>query len=83
MATLYPFLLMQIVDGGSIPQVESITCWTLSRYVDWAVEQTASGVQPNLIGIMTGLESLMTQKIYLDYQTELISLLFKMEVDVL
>lgn len=53
MAQLHPFLLTQIKEEGTIPQLKSISCWTLSRYVDWAVEQTASGVQPNLIGIMT------------------------------
>lgn len=53
MTQLHPYLLTQIVEVGAIPQLKSISCWTLSRYADWAVEQTASGVQPNLIGVMT------------------------------
>jgi len=53
MTQLHPFLLAQITGDGSTPQLKSISCWTLSRYVDWAVEQTASQVQPNLIGAMT------------------------------
>jgi len=53
MAQLHPYLLTQIGEEGTIPQLKSISCWTLSRYVDWSVEQTTTGVQPNLIGIMT------------------------------
>ncbi|KAF1781744.1 Armadillo-type fold [Phytophthora cactorum] len=34
---LYPFLLQKLEDPA--PLIRSITCWTLSRYATWVVEQ--------------------------------------------
>jgi len=52
MNNLHPYLLNQVREECSLPQLKSICCWTLSRYVNWAVEQTVSGTQPDLIGRM-------------------------------
>uniref|UniRef100_M4BCU6 Importin N-terminal domain-containing protein n=1 Tax=Hyaloperonospora arabidopsidis (strain Emoy2) TaxID=559515 RepID=M4BCU6_HYAAE len=35
---LYPFLLQKLEDPA--PLIRSITCWTLSRYATWVVEQS-------------------------------------------
>ena len=37
---LFPFLMTFLSDPA--PYIRSITCWTLSRYVDWAVSETTA-----------------------------------------
>lgn len=49
MSQLYPYLLSQAVATESLPQLKSISCWTIGRYSFWALEQAASGQQPDLI----------------------------------
>lgn len=49
MHQLHPFLMNQVVEASNLPQLVCISCWTLGRYASWAVEQTASGIQPELI----------------------------------
>jgi hypothetical protein len=46
MAQLHPYLMLQLTTPNQLPQVKSIAAWTLSRYGDWAVEQTNDG-SPN------------------------------------
>lgn len=48
MSQIHPFLMKQIKDPAAVPQLKSTACWTLARYANWAVEQTASGIQPDL-----------------------------------
>ncbi len=52
MAQLHPYLMTQVTTPDTLPQVVCISCWTLGRYSEWAVEQTASGIQPALLGRM-------------------------------
>jgi transportin-1 len=49
MHQLHPFLMNQVAQAGNVPQLVCISCWTLGRYASWAVEQTASGAQPELM----------------------------------
>jgi hypothetical protein len=48
--SLHSFLLQQLAPDrpNTLPQLKSITCWTLSRYASWMVEQVESGAQPGL-----------------------------------
>ena len=46
---LQPYLLHQLMLPDVLPQVKSISCWTLSRYASWMVEQVETGAQPELI----------------------------------
>jgi len=46
---LQPYLLQQLMLPDVLPQVKSISCWTLSRYASWMVEQVETGAQPELI----------------------------------
>ena len=50
---LHPFLMSQVATSNTLPQVVCISCWTLAKYSSWAVERSASGVQPDLIRTMT------------------------------
>lgn len=59
MAQLHPYLMTQLSTPNSLPQLKSISAWTLGRYASWAVDQVHSGAQPDLIGRMT--EALMAQ----------------------
>jgi len=47
---LHPFLLQQLSPDrpNTLPQLKSITIWTLSRYASWMVEQVESGIQPGM-----------------------------------
>jgi transportin-1 len=49
MTQLYPFLVNQVTAADSLPQLKSISCWTISRYSFWALEQAASNVQPDIV----------------------------------
>ena len=46
---LHPFLINQVVNSDTLPQVVCISCWSLAKYSTWAVEHAASGVQPMLV----------------------------------
>ena len=49
MSQLHPYLLNQVTANDSLPQLKSISCWTISMYAAWALEQAASGIQPDLV----------------------------------
>ena len=49
MSQLHPYLINQVTAAESLPQLKSISCWTIGRYGFWALEQAASGIQPNLV----------------------------------
>ncbi len=49
MAQLHPYLINQVIASDSLPQLKSISCWTIGRYAFWALEQAASNVQPDLV----------------------------------
>lgn len=50
---LHPFLMSQVTDSNTLPQVVCISCWSLAKYSTWAVERAASGVEPDLVKRMT------------------------------
>mmetsp|Transcript_3483 Transcript_3483/g.6713 ORF Transcript_3483/g.6713 Transcript_3483/m.6713 type:complete len:1018 (+) Transcript_3483:120-3173(+) len=58
MGQLHPFLMAQLTDPSSIPQLKSIAAWCLGRYSHWAVDQVHAG-QPDILGQMT--EALMSR----------------------
>ena len=46
---LHPYLMNQVTNTDTLPQVVCISCWCLSKYSAWAVERAASGVEPDLV----------------------------------
>jgi len=58
MSQLHPFLMEHLVSVDSLPQLKSISIWTLSRYADWAAGQVLSGIQPDLLARLT--DSILT-----------------------
>lgn len=49
---LYPYLLNLLATPErpeNLPQVKSITAWTIGRYAEWAVDQTRNGSQSHLL----------------------------------
>jgi transportin-1 len=56
MGQLHPFMMAQLTDAISIPQLKMIAAWCLGRYSNWAVGQVHNG-QPDILGKMT--EALM------------------------
>ena len=58
MGQLHPFMMAQLTDASSIPQLKMIAAWCLGRYSHWAVGQVHNG-QPDILGKMT--EALMSR----------------------
>ena len=58
MAELHPYLMAQLSDPATLPQLKSIAAWSLGRYAGWATDQVHSG-QPDILGRMT--EALMSR----------------------
>lgn len=52
MSQLHPYLMSQVTTQNNLPQLVIISCWTLGRFSSWAVEQSASGAQPDLLRAM-------------------------------
>lgn len=56
MSQLHPFLMSHLLRPETrefLPQVKSISAWTLGRYASWAVEQVQMGAQGHLLAQMT------------------------------
>jgi len=53
MSQIHPFLMGHLVSPDSLPQLKSISVWTLSRYADWAAGQVIAGIQPDLLARLT------------------------------